>query len=209
MESLDTRVGSSILVTGKIEGDGNVIVEGRVEGSINIKGDLQIDVAGQVKSSVQARNIYVMGILVGNAVASEKIELAPGGRMIGDVRTPRFLINEGAAYRGNVDMVDFEADAGEARRTARPATLARPAQAAAARPATPAAPAPARPAEPRRELPASALRQQAPTPAAPPPVASRPAPGASLYTPPPLPRPPEFLGSKKAIIIKKKANEAG
>lgn len=202
MESVDTRVGGSILITGKIEGDGNVIVEGRVEGSIVIKGDLQIDVAGQVKSSVQARNIYVMGILVGNAVASEKIELAPGGRMIGDVRTPRFLINEGAAYRGNVDMVDFEAEAVEARRANRPASAVRPAQ-TPTRSAAPPRPAP----EPRRESP-QPVRTPQPVGAAAS-SSGRPAPAASLYTPPPLPRPPEFLGAKKAIIIKKKPNEAG
>ena len=57
MESLDTRVGSSIFVTGNIEGDGNVIVEGRVDGNIIIKGDLHIDANGQVKSAVQARSI--------------------------------------------------------------------------------------------------------------------------------------------------------
>jgi len=209
MESLDTKVGSAILITGRIEGDGNVVVEGRVEGAINIKGDLQIDPAGVVKSSVQARNIYVMGLLVGDATAGEKLELAPGGRMIGDARTPRILINEGSAFRGNVDMVDFEVEerSTEARRTPRPSTVARtvplPTRVQAVPPQSPRT-SPVTP-EPRREPPVTA-RAQVSTPPPSQPVRQA---SANLYTPPPLPRPPEFLGSRKAIVIKKKANEGG
>lgn len=122
MESNDARIGPSSYVNGRIEGDGNLIVEGRVDGSIQIRGDLHIEASASVKSSVSARNILVFGLLVGDAVAAERIELAPSGRMIGDVRTPRFTVHEGAAFKGRVDMVDFP---GPERPLADPRTAAR------------------------------------------------------------------------------------
>lgn len=190
-----TRVGTGILISGRIEGDGNVVVEGRIDGEVRIKGDLQIEVSGQVRADVHARNIYVLGVLVGNAEAAEKVEIAEGGRMVGDVRSPRMLINEGAAFRGMVDMVDFE---GEER------------------------PAESRKAPRRQNTPAtsraSALRSTgAPTFASPPRRGATPRTtpprdnGAQggVYSTPPLPKPPEFVGSRKAIIIKKKPTSEG
>lgn len=237
-DSSDARIGSSSFIVGKIEGEGNLIIEGRVEGSIFIKGDLQIEAGAQVKSTVQARNIFVMGLLVGDAVAMDRIELAPSGRMIGDVRAPRFSIGEGAAFRGRVEMVDFPV-------SERPAELARPQRSVAstqaarngvvARSAAPSPMAPRRP-EPRRDAlplrttparPASVspasntsnggMSSNATTQASPagagnhaaqPPtsvsqVQNR---ASNLYTPPPLPRPPELAGGRKAIIIKKKSD---
>lgn len=193
-DAVDTKVGRAILIKGEIEGDGNVVVEGRVEGNIAIKGDLHIAIDGQVKSSVSARNIFVQGILVGSATAFEKIELAQGGRMIGDVRAPRFLINEGAAYKGTVDMVDFEPEerSGETQRTTRQSGTARPQTAKTVRPLS---------LDPRREsLPRPPVAKPSSTTAAKPAV-------SNVYTPPPLPRPPEFVGIKKAIIVKKKSSE--
>lgn len=266
MESVDARIGNTSYITGKIEGEGNLVIEGRVEGTIMIKGDLQIEAGAQVKSSVFARNIYVMGLLVGDAVASERVELASTGRMIGDVRSPRFTLNEGAAFRGRVDMVDFPAserslsERGVSDRSADAARSQRSgstAYAASSRPATPVrsvAPSfPARRVEPRREpmpvragvsrpFPASvgsssapngsgqassnggglnngssltgAAQNTAPAQGGYPSTAgamgsssaSSTARGGSLYTPPPLPRPPEIAGARKAIIIKKKTD---
>ena len=190
MESLDTRIGSAINITGKIEGEGNIVVEGRVQGNISIKGDLQIDPDGQVKSEVSARNIYIMGILVGDAVASEKIELAPGGRMIGDVRAPRVLINEGAAFRGHVDMVDFEVEE-------------RPAESHRAR-AEVRSTVGLRSSSPVR---VGAERRREASSRSPASASVRPS-GSNLYTPPPLPRSAERGGPRKAIVIKKKTTDA-
>ncbi len=185
---VDTRVGNAILVKGDIEGDGNVIVEGRVEGKIAIKGDLHVAADGQVKSTVSARNIFVQGILVGAATAVDKIEIAAGGRMVGDVRTPRFLINEGAAYKGTVDMVGFEPGepGAEQPRPGRQPTPTRRTQASSTM---------ATPVEGTRE-----------PVARPTPRASSSSQTSSGYASQVV-RPPEFVGVKKAIIIKKKSED--
>lgn len=202
MDLPETRVGAGILISGRIEGEGNVVIEGRVDGEINIRGDLHVDVGGQVKASVHARNIFVMGILVGNVQAADKIEIAEGGRMIGDIRSPRVLINEGAAFSGMVDMPDFE---GAEDRTGENRPLIRRAPRAEVSAGQ----------SPRGGVTAPAPRPQAPAPRPQAPVASRPSTqvmastgrpaSSSLYNPPPLPRPPEFAGVRKAIIIKKKS----
>lgn len=222
MESVDARIGSSSFISGRIEGEGNLIIEGRVEGSIIIKGDLQIEAGAQVKSSVQARNVVVMGLLVGDAVATERVELAPSGRMIGDIRAPRFMISEGAAFRGKVDMVEYPLTdrPTDQARSSRPVTRAT--QQQTTRPA-PTSSLPPRRVEPRREPTRPPLQGARPvnTPApvpvgvgvsSSPPSPSQtastaPRPAGTLYTPPPLPRPPEAGGARKAIIIKKKTND--
>ncbi len=184
---VDTRVGSAVLVKGDIEGDGNVVVEGRVEGRILIKGDLHVAQQGEVKSSVNARNIFVEGILVGPVTAGEKVELATGGRLVGDVKTPRFLINEGALYKGKVDMVGFEpGEVGEPRsgRTAQPQRR----QPARGRGGGSEHPEETPPVPIRRQV-----RQES---------------AANTYAPPPAMSSPEFIGVKKAIIIKKKTEES-
>lgn len=233
-ESNDARIGSTSFVIGKIEGEGNLIIEGRVEGSIFIKGDLQIEAGAQVKSSVQARNIFVMGLLVGDAVAMDRVEIAPSGRMIGDVRAPRFSIGEGAAFRGRVEMVDFPLSERPAE-TSRPQRSTTPVRAAVPTRAAPATPMTARRPDPRREaLPVRSMMSRPAAPAsastsasssgmstgsgngAPSTAPAAPQSSASssatptrtnaLYTPPPLPRPPELAGGRKAIIIKKKTD---
>lgn len=205
-DQVETKVGTGILVSGRIEGEGNVFIEGRVDGEIRIKGDLHIDASGQVKADIQARNVFVYGILVGNAEALEKVEIAEGGRMLGDVRSPRFLINEGAAFSGVVDMVDFEEEdrSGEPRPSAR--RPARPAATVGGGIRTGRPPAP--PARTPNTPPPSYSPSAKPTPR---PVdsGSNGSPAKSLYTPPPLPKAPDVAGVRKAIIIKKKPGAEG
>lgn len=291
MESNDARIGPSSYVNGRIEGDGNLIVEGRVDGTIQIRGDLQIEASASVKSSVSARNILVFGLLVGDAVAAERIELAPTGRMIGDARAPRFTLHEGAAFKGRVDMVDFpgpERPAGDARAAARGQSqaysgsvsmpyassslaygsapfgsstlfgqrsgngLARTSLPMSGMSSTslpigsvplagmsvPFRRASVSGSEPARDLPtgrpasptsgasgsSTGARAVAPSGSISTPSSSREATssspigqassqtnrgqGGALYQPPPLPRPPEYAGAKKAIVIKKKSGES-
>lgn len=206
MDLPETRVGAGILISGRIEGEGNVVIEGRVDGEINIRGDLHVDVGGQVKASVHARNIFVMGIMVGNAHAVDKIEIAEGGRMIGDIRAPRVLINEGAAFSGMVDMPDFEGAedrTGDNRPLIRRAPRPEATTNLAARGNSSPAPRPQTPA-PRPQVPSPARPSTQVVTSS----SGRPSSG-SLYNPPPLPRPPEFAGVRKAIIIKKKSPAEG
>ncbi len=102
-----TIIGKSILIEGEIEGDEDLTVEGRVSGSIHLTKDLYIQPDGIVQANLDVRNVVIQGVLVGNVVASQRIELVEGGRMVGDIKAPRVLINDGAAFSGQVDMGEF------------------------------------------------------------------------------------------------------
>ncbi len=136
-ESLNTTVGSTIIVRGNLEGDEDLTVQGRVEGKLSLTKDLFIEPSGVVKADINVQNVFISGILVGNIVATEKVEIAADGRMVGDINSPRVLIHDGASFRGSVEMGEMEAARPSVERpTPRVAPLPRPA-APLPRPAAP------------------------------------------------------------------------
>src|SRR3954468_1526820 len=136
----NTVVGHSILISGKLTGDEDLTVRGRVEGELTLSRTLIVEPSGVVKANVAVKNAIVSGVVVGNINATESVELTKEGRMVGDVRAPRVIIVDGASFRGRVDMGDVEpgrlpADRGT-RPTIRPTTV-RPALASGRRPEPP------------------------------------------------------------------------
>ncbi len=123
-----TIIGESILINGSLNGDEDLTVRGRVEGTLTLTRTLVVEPTGIVKAEVQVKNCVIAGVVVGNVTASESVEITKEGRMVGDIAAPRVIIVDGASFRGRVDMGDLELPRGE--RPARPA-IARP----AARPA--------------------------------------------------------------------------
>jgi cytoskeletal protein CcmA (bactofilin family) len=107
MADSDTIIGESILVKGNLEGDEDLTVQGRIEGSINLSKTLIIEPAGVVKADVSVANAVISGIMVGNLAATDAVELTDTGRMVGDINAPRVIITEGALFKGQVDMGDI------------------------------------------------------------------------------------------------------
>ena len=99
-----TIIGPSILINGKLSGDEDLTVRGRVEGELSLTKTLIVEPSGIVKANVQVRNAIISGVVVGNIAASDKVELKADCRVVGDVRAPRILIADGASFKGNVDM---------------------------------------------------------------------------------------------------------
>ena len=184
-----TVIGPSILISGKLTGDEELTVRGRVEGEITLSKTLIVEPSGVVKANVEVRNAIVSGVVVGNISASESVELTREGRMVGDIRAPRVIIVDGASFRGRVDMGDLAArPAGE--RTARPVvrpTVRPGTQVTAARPS-----APARPSIP------AAKPVSKPLPPPPPKAESKP--GAPKGPTPVV----VAAGAKKKVVVKKK-----
>ena len=212
----NTVVGQSILISGKLTGDEDLTVRGRVEGELTLSRTLIVEPTGVVKANVAVKNAIVSGVVVGNINATESVELTREGRMVGDIHAPRVIIVDGASFRGRVDMGDVEP--GRLPSAERPA-LPRP-TAAVARPTVRPGAAPARPALPttsatRPTAAAGPATRPAPPPPPPvrpaatrpaPPPAARPAGGdAARPTPPAAPVPPVVgAGAKKKVVIKKK-----
>jgi len=119
-----TIIGESILISGSLNGDEDLTVRGRVEGTLTLTRTLVVEPTGTVKAEVQVKNCVIAGVVVGNVTASESVEITKEGRMVGDISAPRVIIVDGASFRGRIDM--GEVDVERAERGSRPALRAAP-----------------------------------------------------------------------------------
>lgn len=101
-----TVIGQGINVHGKIHGEEDLRIEGRVEGSISLTETVHIAQSGVVVATIDARDVVVSGVVVGNVSATNSVSLEPGAKLVGDISTPRLIIADGAAFRGNVAMAE-------------------------------------------------------------------------------------------------------
>ncbi len=97
-------IGKGIAIKGELHGEEDLIIEGRVEGNIALKKHLIVETTGVVVADVQTENITIKGEMNGNMVATDKVEIAANARVEGDVKAPRVVIEDGARFRGNVEM---------------------------------------------------------------------------------------------------------
>ena len=108
MDDTMTVIGGSVKVRGKLTGDEDLHVLGRIEGSIDLRRTLIVAESGIVKAEVSVRNAIISGVVVGNISASESVEITQQGRMVGDINAPRVIIVDGASFKGSVDMGDVK-----------------------------------------------------------------------------------------------------
>jgi cytoskeletal protein CcmA (bactofilin family) len=142
MADKETIIGPETRISGELRGDEDVVVRGRVEGRVVLTSVFTVEESAVVQADVEARIVLVSGVVVGNIAASESIRLAGKARVVGDVTAPRLVMEEGASYRGRLDMGQAAESADQpigARRTAErdgsskshPARLTLPARVAA------------------------------------------------------------------------------
>jgi cytoskeletal protein CcmA (bactofilin family) len=93
-------------VDGRIEGAGEVRIEGRFKGVLDCTAAVVVAEGGEVEAELRGRTVTVAGRVRGNALATEKIELTPTADLHGDITAPRILIREGATFEGQVFMRD-------------------------------------------------------------------------------------------------------
>jgi cytoskeletal protein CcmA (bactofilin family) len=107
-DAADARIGASARVRGRIQGDGDLVIEGHVEGNVTLRGDLTIAEGASVASeSVSAHAVFVAGALEGNLSASGQVRFAAGARVRGDVQGNAVAIDDGAHFSGRLDC-EFE-----------------------------------------------------------------------------------------------------
>jgi len=100
----DAVIGQKVYIKGELGGNGDVSVEGRVEGKIKLDKHLIISRGGVVKAEVSAEWVTVAGKLIGNVNAAKKVEILSTGHLEGDISTPNIVISEGGRFKGNIDM---------------------------------------------------------------------------------------------------------
>ena len=98
-------IGKSVIIKGELNGSEDLQIEGQVEGKIELRQNtLTIGGNGKIKAQVFAKQVIVMGEVVGNITASEKVDIRENGSVDGDLVSPRVAIAEGAHFRGSIDM---------------------------------------------------------------------------------------------------------
>lgn len=99
------NIGKSIAIKGDLTGNEDLVVEGKVEGKIDLPdNELTVGHNGDVSADIHAKSVVVIGKVNGNVSATEKIEVQASGSVDGDVRAPRLIIQEGATLNGSVEM---------------------------------------------------------------------------------------------------------
>jgi len=99
------HIGKSVAVKGELSGSEDLYVDGTVEGTIQLQGNsLLIGPNGRVHAEVHAKGVIVEGKLEGNIRASERAELRKSAVIVGDIATQRIAIEDGAYFKGKVDI---------------------------------------------------------------------------------------------------------
>jgi cytoskeletal protein CcmA (bactofilin family) len=107
-KSTTTAIGPTIVIKGKLKSDEDLIVKGRIEAEIQSSKALLVENSGIIKANVKVKSAKLSGVLVGNITADERVEILSDGRMVGDLTAPKIIINDGAAFRGRIDMQNFD-----------------------------------------------------------------------------------------------------
>jgi len=97
-----SKIGRGTKIVGNIRGDGHVDIEGRIEGSLDIDGEVTLAESARVKSAVRGTRVVVRGAVAGDISASEAIVLEEGARVVGDLSAPSIGIRPGGLLRGHV-----------------------------------------------------------------------------------------------------------
>lgn len=104
-------IGSQITIQGNLSGAEDLVVEGRIEGTIKLSNHLTVEAAGVVEADLEVEDLTVHGTVQGDIHASRSITITTGARVVGNIRAPRIIIEDGARFRGRVEMdVDLPAD---------------------------------------------------------------------------------------------------
>jgi cytoskeletal protein CcmA (bactofilin family) len=126
-------LGKSVIVKGQIFSREDLTIDGEVEGTVELQEHrLTVGPNGKVSASIKAREVVVLGTVHGNVETTDRIDIRKEARLVGDIKTARIVIEDGAYFKGNIDIIRADA--------ARPVPVAPP------KPQPVAAPTPGSPA---------------------------------------------------------------
>jgi cytoskeletal protein CcmA (bactofilin family) len=99
------RIGASIQIKGQVSGDEDLQIDGKVDGPISLRGhQLTVGTAAQLNSEIHAGEVVVSGRVVGNVHARGRVDIKADGSLIGDISTARISIEDGAHFKGRIEI---------------------------------------------------------------------------------------------------------
>ncbi len=129
--SQSTLVGKTLRIKGDIYSEDEMLIEGRIQGTITVKNRVVIGRDGEVEAEIDARDVVIKGKVTGNVRGSQRVEIVPAGSLHGNIHSPRVVIADSGYFEGNIEMRprdEKQGKPGEARASASP-TGAQPAAA--------------------------------------------------------------------------------
>ena len=98
-------IGKGLVFSGEITGAESLFIDGKVEGSINLPGSrVTVGRNGKVAASISAREVIILGKVRGNVTASDRVEIRAEGAVTGDVKAGKICIEDGAFFKGGIDV---------------------------------------------------------------------------------------------------------
>lgn len=114
-------IGKGLFIKGEISGSESLFVDGKIEGSINLPGNrVTVGRNGQVAASITAREVVILGKIRGNVSATDRVDIRAEGALNGDVAAARISIEDGAFFKGGIDIK--KPDGGKPAAVSAPAT---------------------------------------------------------------------------------------
>lgn len=102
-EKLD--LGTSVVIKGELSASEDLTLGGHMEGRVTLPDHtLTIGPAADIKASISAKVVVIMGAVTGNVAAGEKVEIRATGSVTGDLTSPRLVVADGGHLRGQVEM---------------------------------------------------------------------------------------------------------
>ncbi len=98
-------IGKGLFIKGEITGSESLYIDGKIEGTINLPGNrLTVGRNGHVNAAINAREIVVLGKVKGNVSATDRVDIRAEGALTGDVSAARISIEDGAFFKGGIDI---------------------------------------------------------------------------------------------------------
>jgi cytoskeletal protein CcmA (bactofilin family) len=115
VENAPAHIGKTIVICGEVKGSEDLIVDGRVEGTVSLsESRLTIGPNANIAADLSAKDILILGKVQGNLVASGRVELRAGCLVEGDIRALRLAVEDNAVFRGKVDLTQAVSRGSEA-----------------------------------------------------------------------------------------------
>ena len=98
-------IGPSINIKGEVTGDEDLLIQGKVEGTINLNDhEVSIGESGQVSADIRAKTIRIDGEVTGDISGNENVVISKSGNVRGNIVAPRVTLEDGAVFKGSIDM---------------------------------------------------------------------------------------------------------
>ncbi|MEE8176730.1 MAG: polymer-forming cytoskeletal protein [Acidobacteriota bacterium] len=104
-KSTMAHIGKSVLIKGELSGSEDLYIDGQVEGTIELREhNLSVGPNGQVHANINAKDVIILGSVKGDVLATDRVEIKKSGSLRGDMVAARVVIEDGAYFKGSIDI---------------------------------------------------------------------------------------------------------